>query len=604
MPLRRWLAAFAFTAGVVTATPGAAQTPAAAPPAAATTFTEHVAPIVFKRCVTCHHPEGPAPFSLLTYASARQHARQMAMVTASRYMPPVKAEPSPRPFVNQERLTPAEIAVFERWAAGGALEGPRAALPPVPRIESGWQLGTPDLVVPMPAYEVAASGTDVFRIFVIRLPTDRPRYVRGLEFRPGPSNVVHHANIRVDRTPASRRLDADDPGPGYEGLLSHSAIYPDGHFLAWTPGQAAPLLPKGLAWRLEPNTDLVVELHLQPTGKPDAIHPMIGLYFTDDPPAQTPGMIRLGKQNIDISPGDSRYIVTDSVTLPVPVRVLALQPHAHYRARQVEGTATLPDGTRLSLIDIPDWDFRWQQVYRYQTPVALPAGTTLAMRYVYDNSAENPRNVTQPPQRVIWGQRSADEMGDLWIQVLTANDADLDRLLATMRPKVIAEDIVGYEARIRAEPDSAPLHDDVALLYLEQGQTAPAVRHFERSALLRPQSAAAQFNLGTALAFSGLTEDAERRYRDALRLSPDYALAHNNLGGLLLQRGATAEARTHLEAAVRLDPANADARFNLGRLLSPGDPAAACAQFAEAVRLRPGWEAAAQALAACGPARR
>src|SRR4029079_4197627 len=126
----------------------------------------------------------------------------------------------------------------------------------------------------------------------------------------------------------------------------------------------------------------------------------------------------------------------------------------------VRGMATLPDGSTKSLIHIPDWDFRWQQVYRFVDPVPLPKGTTIAMQYVYDNSSDNPRNVTQPPQRVVWGQRSADEMGDLWFQVLTSNDRDLETLMEAFRPKVIAEDIVGYEARIRAEPTVAALHDD------------------------------------------------------------------------------------------------------------------------------------------------
>ena len=132
-------------------------------------------------------------------------------------------------------------------------------------------------------------------------------------------------------------------------------------------------------------------------------------------------MLRLGRQNIDIPAGESDYTITDSFVLPVDVEVLALQPHAHYRARHVLGMATLPDGSTKSLIDIPDWDFRWQQVYRFVEPVKLPKGTTIAMQYLYDNSADNPRNVTQPPQHVVWGQRSADEMGDLWFQVLTGD---------------------------------------------------------------------------------------------------------------------------------------------------------------------------------------
>src|SRR5262245_24257895 len=555
------------------------------------TFSKDIAPIVFEHCASCHHPGGAGPFSVLSYDSARSHARQIADVTGRGYMPPWKPAPGSGPFVGENRLTPEQIDRLRRWADNGAPEG-TSPLPPVPKIATGWQLGKPDLIVNLPAYELDAAGTDVFRIFVVALPTSVARYVRGLEFRPGNSNIVHHANIRVDRTPTSRRFDDEDPAPGYEGLLAHSATYPDGHFLAWTPGQAAPLLPKGLAWRLEPGTDLVVELHLQPTGKRETVQPSIGLFFTNDPPERTPGMLRLGRQSIDIPAGERRYTVADSFVLPVDVELLALQPHAHYRARHIRGTATLPGGSTKSLIDIPDWDFRWQQVYRFITPVALPKGTTIAMEYLYDNSSDNPRNVTQPPQRVVWGQRSADEMGDLWFQVLTQTARDLDVLLAAFRPKVVAEDIIGYEARIRAEPAVAALHDDVALLYLDEGRVADAVGHFRRALAMQPSAASAHYNLATALSMGGNLDEAIRSYQAALELRPDYALAHNNLGAILFQRGQLDQALVHLREAVRLDSQNADALDNLGRLERRlGDPVAARRHFEQATLARPDWVA-------------
>ena len=161
---------------------------------------------------------------------------------------------------------------------------------------------------------------------------------------------------------------------------------------------------------------------MQPSGKPEAVSPSIGLYFGDQAPTRTPAMLRLGRQNIDIPAGDARYTVSDSYLLPVDVEVEAVQPHAHYRLRDVHGVATLPDGTTKALIDIKDWDFRWQHVYRFVTPLRLPKGTRLSMQYTYDNSAANARNPQRPPARARWGQRSSDEMGDLWIQVLTRDE--------------------------------------------------------------------------------------------------------------------------------------------------------------------------------------
>ena len=532
------------------------------------TFARDIAPLVADRCAMCHHTGGSAPFSLTTFADVKRRAAQIADVAGRRLMPPWKADPSDGPFIGQHPLTDAEIATLRQWADTGAAEGDVRDLPPPRTWPDGWQLGKPDLIVtPAQPYTLPPEGTDVFRIFVMAIPTDRLRFVRGLEFRPGNAKVVHHANIRIDPTPASRRLDDADPAPGYDGVIARSAEYPDGHFLGWTPGQVAPLVPKALAWRLEPHTDLVVELHMQPSGKPEQVAPSIGLYFGDEPPTRTPAMLRLGRQSIDIAAGNPHYVIADSYVLPVDVDVEAVQPHAHYRARDVRGAATLPDGTITRLIDIADWDFRWQHVYRFVTPVHLPKGTTVSMRYTYDNSTSNVRNPEHPPKRARWGQRSSDEMGDLWIQVLTRDERTLEILSRDFRPKVAAEDVLGYEVEIEKHPDDAALHDSVAMLYLELGRHESAIAHFRRSASLKPQSPQAHYNVGTALAAARRLDEAEASFREALRLDPSYANAHNNLGNVLLAQGHTDEAIREFREVVRLQPDSEAAKKNLAAAL-------------------------------------
>lgn len=555
------------------------------------TFSKDIAPLLFERCVNCHHPDGDAPFSLLTYAAARSRASVIAAVTKSRFMPPWKSEPGYGDFVGHRHLSEAEIDRIQQWVAAGAPRGDPRDLPPAPSWTSGWQLGTPDLIVSLPEpYTVRAEGPDFSRTFVLPLPVGTTRYARGLEFRPGNAGVVHHANIRIDRTPGSRRLDEEDPAPGYFGLLLPSAVFPDGHFLGWTPGQNAPLLPKDLAWRLSRGTDLVVEIHFVPNGKTEIVKPSVGLYLTDDPPKRTPAMLRLGRQDIDIPAGQKDYVSTDTFVLPVDVEVLAVQPHAHYRAHEVGGTATRPDGTTTPLIYIKDWDYRWQHVYRYVEPLVLPKGTTLSMRYVFDNSAENPRNPHQPPRQVRWGQQSTDEMGDLWVQMLTQTDQDLRVLNDVLRVKHLTEEAVGYEMMIRAKPSIVSLHNDVALLYADLGQTDKAAVHFEMALRRQPNSAAAHFNLGTALSSMGKIADAIEKYRQALRLQPDYGAAHNNLGHALLALGNLDQAQHHFREAARLDPDTAGAHYNLGVLARVrGNMSEAIDRFRQAVRLRPDW---------------
>lgn len=567
--------------------------------AAEVTFTSDIAPVLFARCGGCHRPQGAAPFTLLTYEAARQRARLIAQVTKARLMPPWKSAQGAGDFVGHVHLTDDEIARIGQWVDDGAPEGDPARLPPLPSWTDGWQLGTPSLTVEFPRpYVVPADGEDFSRTFVLRLPVSARTYVKGFEFRPGSGGVVHHANIRIDTTSRSRELDDTDTDLGYAGLLAQSAVYPDGHFLGWTPGQVAPLLPPGLAWRLDPGTDLVVEMHFVPNGRPQPVQPAIALYFTSEPPVRTPAMLRLGHQNIEIPAGERHYVSADSFVLPVDVELQALQPHAHYRAREVKGTARLPDGTSRSLIAITDWDYRWQHVYRYVTPVRLPRGTTLTLQYVFDNSAENPRNPQQPPQVVQWGQRSIDEMGDLWVQMLTDNARDLQTLNVALQAKHVAEELVGYEVMIRRDPGRVSLRNDAAVLYAGAGNANAAAQHLAVVVQLQPDSAAAHYNLATALSSAGRLEDAVEHYRAALRLRPDYASAHNNLGHALLAAGKTDEARHHYNEAVRIEPVNASAHYNLGTVARlEGDMAQAIARFSEAVRLEPDWTQAVVTLA-------
>src|SRR3954467_4333269 len=502
-------------------------------------------------------------------------------------MPPWKPEPDGPRLLNDRRLTRAQIDSFERWLRDGTPEGPASDLPPAPVWPSAWQLGAPDLVVDLPEYVVPAGGADVFRNFVVAVPGGAARYVRGLELRPG-NRAVHHANIRIDPTRASRQLDDADPTPGYDGAILKTADYPDGHFLGWTPGQITPLAPPGLAWRLDAGSDLVVQLHLQPTGKGGRIRPSIALYFTADAPQRTPTMVRLGRQKLEIPAGAAAHRVVDRYVLPVDVEVHAIQPHAHYRARGVTVSATRPDGTRAGLLRIERWDFNWQDQYRYAAPFWLPAGTAIEMEYVFDNSDANPRNPGHPATPVSWGWRSSDEMADVWIQVMTRSEADRARLAPDIRRKMAAEDAIGCEVLIAREPEYAALRNDAAALYMELGQPEQALTHFRAVERLQPASARAHYNVAVALEALGRGDAAMLGYQAAIRLDPEYSSAHNNLGSLLLTARRLDEARAEFEHAVAADPANTEAQNNLGAaLLASGSRPAARAALDRAIALRP-----------------
>ena len=533
--------------------------PASAPPPSVT-FNQQVAPIVLRHCAPCHRPGEAGPFSLLTYRDVRKRADQIARVTASRYMPPWPPEPGYGSFVGERRLPDDDVALLQRWVREGAPEGTGAPPSPPPQGE-GWQLGRPDLVVQMKeTYTVPAEGTDVFRNFVLPAPVKGTRYVRALELRPGDKRVVHHANILLDPTGSARRRDARDPGPGFAGMdveMESDRFEPDSHFLFWKPGTAAVSEPAGMAWTLDEGTDLVLNMHFQPSGKPEPIRPEVGLYFTDEPPTRFPMLLQLEHDGaIDISPGDSHFVIGDHYDLPVDVEVLGVYPHAHYLGKDVQGFAILPDGTKKWLVWIRDWDFAWQAVYRFARPLFLPRGSRVEMRIAYDNSAGNVRNPSDPPRRVVAGNRSTDEMGHMWIQVLPRQKEDRWALQeAYMR------------RRLEKYPGDFVAHANLAAVLEERGRLEEAIAEYRQALRARPRSAPALNNLGAALQASGRLEEAVARYRDALRAEPDYGNARHNLGGALVLQGAFAEALPFLREDVRARPDDATARNNLGGAL-------------------------------------
>ena len=504
-------------------------------------------------------------------------------------MPPWKPEPGFGSFIGERRLSDADLDIIEKWVADGSPEGDSRELPPEPPAAPAWQLGIPDLIVAMPeAYELKASGADVFRTFVVPIPVTAARYVRGIEVRPGSAAAVHHASVKIDSTPSSRELDADEPGPGYDGGGGRTAKFPDGHFFAWTPGQAAYLLPDGTAWRLDASTDLVLELHMTPTGKTEAVRAEIGFVFTDIPPSRLPFMLRLGSQTIDIPTGKKDYVVSDSFVLPVPVKVTGVQPHAHYLARQMKAIARLPDGNLRWLLYIKDWDLRWQEVYRYSEPIELPAGTTIEMQFTYDNSAANVRNPHRPPARVTFGQDSRSEMGNLWVQVFPRDSKALARLQAAFTPQMIRSDIEGYEKAVAIRPGDARLRSDLGFLYFGVGRLADARARLTEALRLTPNSASAHYALATVLLAEKRLPEAEQHLREAIGLRPDFPAAHVNLGAVHQTRGELDAAAAEYIAAVKIQPFNGEAHYNLGKVrAAQGIPDAAISEYRLALSVRP-----------------
>lgn len=564
--------------------------PCTLPVLAQPTFSRDVAPILWERCGACHRPDGPGPFPLITFGDVVKRAEMIAVVIQSRYMPPWPPVPGHGQFEGERRMKDREIETVLAWIEAGRPEGASDNLPTPPTWPSGWQLGEPDLVLEMTEeFEIPADGPDVFRSFVLPVPIGRTRYVRGFEFRPGNAPVVHHARMLIDPSGNARRRDEHDPGPGFsEGMALGEVFDPDGHWIGWTPGKQPTLRRPELAWSLEPGSDLMLELHLLPTGKPETIRSSLGLYFADSEPVRLPFMLRLGRNDIDIPAGAKNYVIEDSYELPVDIEVLSVYAHAHYLGKSMEGWAALPGGGRKDLLRIDDWSFDWQDEYRYQEPVGLPRGSRIFMRFSYDNSAENPRNPGQPPRRVTYGWKTFEEMGDLWFQVQAKDSADRAVLADDFLRKERLAQVAGLEKQLEASPGDLGRRNDLGYLHLQGGQLPAAIREFDRVVDRDPSNVFALHNLGLAWNLQGAITNAEQAYRAAIEADPTHAPSLSNLAVVLANTGRPDEAEGHLRNCIRAQPRYVEAYGNLGAILvSLGRHEEAVSTYRRAIEINP-----------------
>lgn len=390
------------------------------------TYHRDVAPILHQHCAVCHREGEVAPFPLLSYEDAAKRVDWLVEIVQSRRMPPWKAEPNFGHFIGERRLSDKEIATLTAWAQAGAPEGSPADTKPVPSFPSGWSLGEPDLILEAPhEVTVPASGPDVFHHFIVSIGEAADREVAAVEFRPGNPRAVHHAVILLDEAGLGRVRDNLSPEPGYE-TEGTPGVPLTGILTIWAPGVTARRLPEDIAIKMPSKGDIVVQLHLHPSGKEEKDRSRIGIYFSKKP-AERFVMDRpllFGPVTLDIPAGAKEHDVQTELTLPVDLWLTAILPHMHLIGKEMKISATLPNGEAKPLIWIRDWDFNWQDQYVYQEPVHLPAGSVIRVSGTYDNSADNPANPRRPPERVTFGEATNDEMCLAIFQAVAANPGD------------------------------------------------------------------------------------------------------------------------------------------------------------------------------------
>jgi peroxiredoxin len=400
------------------------------------TYSNHVSRIFQKRCTVCHREGEIAPFSLLTYKDAADWSETIREVIEEQRMPPWHANPEYGEFSNDARLSDEEKRLIFEWIDNGMPEGDAAQLPAPLDFAEGWRIPNPDLVVRMPKpFVVPASGIVEYQYFIVDPGFKQDMWVRKAEGRPGNRSVVHH--MILFHIPPGQEL------PKSIDALKNSV----GSF---APGAPATELPDGAARRIPAGSKLVFQMHYTPNGTEQTDQSEVGLVFAD--PSTVKREFSVGwtlNWTFLIPPGAKDYRVKAAKSFEHDTLIYSMVPHMHMRGKSFRFTAIDPDGESEILLDIPNYDFNWQNVYRLAKPRLMRAGSTLECVAHYDNSEDNLAN-PDPKQVVRWGEQSSDEM---MIGSFYCGPAGQDLTLGP--PRVTPVNGERFEAAFRFKPQAA-----------------------------------------------------------------------------------------------------------------------------------------------------
>ena len=406
------------------------------------TFARDVAPILQRKCQTCHQPNSIAPMSLITFEDAKENLTEIKRRVSAREMPPWHIDKTVgiQRFKNDGGLTDAEIATIVRWIDGGAKPGNKADLPPQPKAAdpNRWMLadslGPPDLIIRSTPYTIAAKTMDKWYRPTVETGLTEARWVRAIEVKPSrveSKKVVHHALAYL--------LQSETGGVTGLAESAHDHQPNAGLFMEWAVGKVGQIFPADAGKLMLPGSRIRWEVHFHAIGeevKDNVVE--LGIYFY---PKGVVPKHRTVLRFFDVSrgsdldiPPNSKTITQNFYTLQAPARLENFQPHMHMRGKMMSMEALYPDGKRemLSMVNNFQWNWHINYVYADDAAPLLPKGTTLVVTAWHDNTKGNPNN-PDPDQWVGWGDRTVDEMAHCWVDVTYLDQPDFDALVASRK---------------------------------------------------------------------------------------------------------------------------------------------------------------------------
>ncbi len=380
------------------------------------TWASDIAPILYNNCTSCHHTGGMAPNSLMTYSETFNWRFMIQSYVNNGSMPPWPPNANYTHLAGERRLSDGDKQKISNWVLGGAPEGNPASAPTMPTYATnGSQLSTINYSAKMPDYNVNTTS-DLYRCFVINTNFANDVFANEIEIKPGNTSIVHHVLIYEDTANVIKIKDSADVGAGYTSFFGTGNT--DSRLVGeWVPGTSPIKFPAGMGIRLKKNTRLILQIHY-PAGtfnKLDSTR--VNIKYSTPNPREVYFLPFITETNLKngplVIPPNVIKTFTASATpaIPIDFSLLAVGPHMHLIGKNMRVFVKPPlNADTIKLIDIPKWDFRWQGVYNFRNPIRIPATSTIITTSAYDNTAANPANPNNPPQQVVQGESTTNEM--------------------------------------------------------------------------------------------------------------------------------------------------------------------------------------------------
>jgi peroxiredoxin/mono/diheme cytochrome c family protein len=359
-------------------------------------YANDIVPILEQRCVTCHMEGGIAPFAMTNHQMIQGWSPMIREVVYTKRMPPGQIDNDyVDDFHNINHITIEETQKLVHWIDNGSQNNdgvdPLAAFKPE---LVKWGYGEPDIVIPIPAQNIPATGVQEYRN--LQLPLDLPEdvWVKAVEFEPGDTTVLHH-------------IIAFAYGP--DGMNEFELLNQGIGLGAYAPGNEINTYPEDSGFPLKAGGGLMLQMHYTTSGKEAVDASEIGLYLWDEPPTRPVLGGSAAELEINIPPFAARHEMVATKKFRKDSYLTMLGPHMHYRGYDANFKLVYPDGTEEEILNVPNYQFNWQKVYDFKEPLFIPEGTEMVFSGTFDNSEMNPFN-PDPSQTLSWGEQTWQEM--------------------------------------------------------------------------------------------------------------------------------------------------------------------------------------------------